>query len=86
LRREERPGDGIPCDSLVVEPARRGGEGAGLRYSGGYKGVGEGGAIGAPPAVINAVADALAPFGVDITHLPITPASIVALLHKDAVS
>ena len=32
---------------------------------GGYKGVGEGGAIGAPPAVVNAVADALAPFGVD---------------------
>ena len=31
---------------------------------GGYKGVGEGGAIGAPPAVVNAVADALSPFGV----------------------
>ena len=30
-----------------------------------YKGVGEGGAIGAPPAVINAVNDALAPLGVD---------------------
>jgi carbon-monoxide dehydrogenase large subunit len=47
---------------------------------GGYKGVGEGGAIGAPPAVVNAVADALAPFGVDITRLPVTPASILALL------
>ncbi|MEX5633250.1 xanthine dehydrogenase family protein molybdopterin-binding subunit [Parafrankia sp. FMc2] len=47
---------------------------------GGHKGVGEGGAIGAPPAVINAVADALAPFGVTITHLPLTPASIVTLL------
>ena len=33
---------------------------------GGYKGVGEGGAIGAPPAVVNAVADALAPFGVTV--------------------
>src|SRR5947209_9817592 len=33
---------------------------------GGFKGVGEGGAIGAPPAVLNAVADALAPFGVEI--------------------
>ena len=30
---------------------------------GGHKGLGEGGAIGAPPAVINAVADALAPLG-----------------------
>ncbi|WP_029432083.1 xanthine dehydrogenase family protein molybdopterin-binding subunit [Blastococcus sp. URHD0036] len=49
---------------------------------GGYKGVGEGGAIGAPPAVVNAVADALAPFGVTITRLPMTPASIVALLQE----
>jgi carbon-monoxide dehydrogenase large subunit len=47
---------------------------------GGYKGVGEGGAIGAPPAVVNAVADALAPFGVTITRLPLSPARIVALL------
>jgi carbon-monoxide dehydrogenase large subunit len=47
---------------------------------GGYKGVGEGGAIGAPPAVVNAVADALAPFGVDVTTLPLSPARIVELL------
>jgi carbon-monoxide dehydrogenase large subunit len=47
---------------------------------GGYKGVGEGGAIGAPPAVVNAVADALAPFGVLATRLPLTPARILALL------
>jgi aerobic carbon-monoxide dehydrogenase large subunit len=47
---------------------------------GGYKGVGEGGAIGAPPAVVNAVADALAPFGVEITRLPLTPAAILDLL------
>jgi carbon-monoxide dehydrogenase large subunit len=47
---------------------------------GGYKGVGEGGAIGAPPAVVNAVADALAPFGVEVTRLPLSPSSIVALL------
>ena len=53
---------------------------------GGYKGVGEGGAIGAPPAVINAVADALAPLGVTITRLPITPASIVALLDEAAAA
>ena len=42
---------------------------------GGYKGVGEGGAIAAPAAVINAVADALAPFGVTITDLPLSPAT-----------
>jgi carbon-monoxide dehydrogenase large subunit len=47
---------------------------------GGYKGVGEGGAIGAPPAVANAVADALAPFGAEITSLPLTPETIVALV------
>jgi carbon-monoxide dehydrogenase large subunit len=49
---------------------------------GGYKGVGEGGAIGAPPAVANAVADALAPLGVTITRLPLTPAAIVALIDE----
>ncbi|MFC5755067.1 hypothetical protein, partial [Actinomadura rugatobispora] len=47
---------------------------------GGYKGAGEGGAIGAPPAVINAVADALSPFGAEITRLPITPESIVEIV------
>ncbi|NKQ51552.1 xanthine dehydrogenase family protein [Amycolatopsis sp. K13G38] len=47
---------------------------------GGYKGVGEGGAIGAPPAVINAVADALRPFGAEITRLPLSPAAIVELI------
>ncbi len=48
--------------------------------AGGFKGVGEGGAIGAPPAVVNAVADALAPFGVELTRLPLSPASIVSIL------
>jgi carbon-monoxide dehydrogenase large subunit len=49
---------------------------------GGYKGVGEGGAIGAPPAVVNAVADALAPFGVTFTRLPLSPARIVEALSQ----
>jgi carbon-monoxide dehydrogenase large subunit len=49
---------------------------------GGYKGVGEGGAIGAPPAVINAISDALAPFGVSITRLPASPSAIVELLEQ----
>ena len=42
--------------------------------TGGWKGMGEGGAIGSPAAVINAVADALSPFGVELTTLPLTPA------------
>ena len=49
---------------------------------GGYKGVGEGGAVGAPPAVVNAVADALAPLGVKVTRLPLGPTQISALLHE----
>lgn len=38
----------------------------------GIKGAGEGGATGAPPAVINAVLNALAPFGVTDIEMPIT--------------
>ena len=49
---------------------------------GGFKGVGEGGAIGAPPAVVNAIADALAPLGIEITRLPLTPATIVGLIES----
>lgn len=49
---------------------------------GGYKGAGEGGAIGSVPAVINAINDALAPLGVTITRLPASPASVAALLSE----
>ncbi|MGE2732592.1 xanthine dehydrogenase family protein molybdopterin-binding subunit [Mycolicibacterium vaccae] len=49
---------------------------------GGYKGCGEGGAIGSTPAVINAINDALAPLGVTITRLPATPASIVEAIQN----
>ena len=49
---------------------------------GGYKGVGEGGAIGAGGAVVNAIADALAPMGVRITDLPLGPSQIVALIDE----
>ena len=49
---------------------------------GGYKGVGEGGAIGSTPAVINAINDALAPLGVTLTRLPASPAAIVELIEE----
>ena len=39
----------------------------------GMKGAGEAGAIGAPPAVINAVVDALSPLGVRHVDMPATP-------------
>jgi carbon-monoxide dehydrogenase large subunit len=44
---------------------------------GGYKGMGEGGTIGAPAAIANAVADAVKPLGVAVTTLPILPADLV---------
>ncbi len=44
------------------------------------KGLGEGGTIGAPAAVINAINDALTPFGVEIDEMPATPQRIRALL------
>src|SRR6516165_816367 len=44
------------------------------------KGLGEGGAIGAPAAVVNAVNDALSPFGVSIDEFPATPQRICAAL------
>ena len=40
------------------------------------KGVGEVGAIGSPPAVINAILDALAPLGVDDISMPATPTKV----------
>jgi len=38
---------------------------------GGFKGMGEGGAINAPAAIANAVTDALSPFGIHVDHVPI---------------
>jgi carbon-monoxide dehydrogenase large subunit len=39
----------------------------------GLKGAGEAGAIGAPPALINAIVDALAPLGIEHIDMPVTP-------------
>jgi carbon-monoxide dehydrogenase large subunit len=47
---------------------------------GGYKGMGEGGAIGAHAAVANAVADALRPLGVKATATPLGPEQIFELV------
>ena len=46
----------------------------------GVKGVGEGGSSGAGASIANAVADALAPLGVAIRELPLSPDRIAALL------
>jgi carbon-monoxide dehydrogenase large subunit len=46
----------------------------------GQKGIGEGGAIGPPAAIANAVNDALKGLGVEITQVPITPERLLAAL------
>jgi aerobic carbon-monoxide dehydrogenase large subunit len=42
----------------------------------GVKGVGESATVGSPPAVVNAVIDALKPFGVKSADMPLTPAQV----------
>ena len=49
---------------------------------GGFRGMGEGGTIGAPAAIANAVADALAPLGGDITELPVTPERLFRIIEN----
>jgi carbon-monoxide dehydrogenase large subunit len=44
------------------------------------KGLGEGGGIGAPAAIVNAINDALSPFGVSLAEIPATPQRIRAAL------
>jgi carbon-monoxide dehydrogenase large subunit len=46
----------------------------------GVKGMGEGGAIASPAAVVNAVADALAPLGVRISGSPLGPTQILDMI------
>ena len=47
---------------------------------GGFKGVGEGGVIGALPAVINAIMDALRPYDARITRIPVRPEMVMSIL------
>jgi carbon-monoxide dehydrogenase large subunit len=53
---------------------------------GGMRGVGEGGAIIGPPTLVNAIADALAPFGELPVNLPLTPAKLLDLIEGRDVS
>jgi carbon-monoxide dehydrogenase large subunit len=47
---------------------------------GGFRGIGEGGAIIGPPTLVNAIADALSPFGARCLDLPLTPSRILDLI------
>jgi carbon-monoxide dehydrogenase large subunit len=53
-----------------------------LFTAGGIKGMGEAGSIAAPAAIVNAVADALSPFGVSVDSLPLGPSQVMALLEN----
>jgi carbon-monoxide dehydrogenase large subunit len=47
---------------------------------GGFRGVGEGGCIVGPPTLVNAIADALAPFGPLPLDLPLTPTKLLEVI------
>lgn len=47
---------------------------------GGMRGVGEGGAIIGPPTLVNAIADALSPFGEVPVDLPLTPVKLLSVI------
>jgi carbon-monoxide dehydrogenase large subunit len=46
----------------------------------GVKGMGEGGAVASPAAVFNAVADALAPLGIELRRTPLGPSQILDMV------
>jgi carbon-monoxide dehydrogenase large subunit len=50
----------------------------------GIKGLGEGGAVGPPAAIVCAVNDALRPLRVEVHDLPLTPARILAAVERTA--
>jgi carbon-monoxide dehydrogenase large subunit len=55
------------------------------KAEGGFRGVGEGGAIIGPPTLFNAIADALSPFGEVPIVLPLTPDRILDVIEGRAV-
>lgn len=48
----------------------------------GAKGIGESGCIGVPQAIVNAVLDALSPWGVEDLDMPLHPARVWAAIHR----
>ena len=48
----------------------------------GAKGVGESSNVGSPPAIVNAVVDALEPYGVTHVDMPVTPARVWEAMQK----
>ena len=52
----------------------------------GAKGVGESPTVGAPPAIVNAVVDALSHLGVKHIDIPITPEKVWRAIHKQGAA
>jgi carbon-monoxide dehydrogenase large subunit len=50
----------------------------------GAKGVGEAGTIGATPAIVSAVVDALSPFGIRHIDMPIKPETVWQIIRKNS--
>jgi carbon-monoxide dehydrogenase large subunit len=50
--------------------------------AGGFRGMGEGGTIGAPAAIANAISDALSALDIHVSILPMTPERLFRLLEK----
>jgi carbon-monoxide dehydrogenase large subunit len=50
----------------------------------GAKGIGESATVGSPPAVVNSVIDALAPFGVTHADMPLTPGNVWLAVQRAA--
>jgi carbon-monoxide dehydrogenase large subunit len=52
---------------------------------GGFRGMGEGGTIGAPAALANALNDALSGVGIEVNELPVTPERLFRLARRAGV-
>jgi carbon-monoxide dehydrogenase large subunit len=50
----------------------------------GAKGIGESATVGSPPTVVNAIVDALAPYGVRHVEMPCTPSRVWTAIHRPA--
>ena len=56
------------------------------KAEGGFRGVGEGGCIIGPPTLVNAIADALSPFGDIPLQLPLTPSKLLEVIEGRPMS
>ena len=51
----------------------------------GIKGAGEAGSVGAPPAIVNAIVDALSDYGIDHIDMPATAEKIWSIIQRGEV-